>query len=172
MKKKSCAILGAAPLCFPWGFDEEDERCGALKLILLNLINFWRSDGITAFAVALDAGVGLYTAEIIGGLCEKDPEITLTCIVPWEEQAAKWTPELRNRYYDVQAKSTEVETVSTRRTASCETEAKLRAIDRTERAFAVSAAEEDVTLELAIHYARRIGKQILLFDSEKSDFCS
>ena len=72
----------------------------------------------------------------------------------------------------MQAKSTEVETGSTRRTASCETEAKLRAIDRTERAFAVSAAVEDVTLELAIHYARRIGKQILLFDSEKSDFCS
>lgn len=170
MKEKSCAILGAAPLCFPWGCDEEDERCGALKLILLNQINFWRGDGITSFVVALDAGIGLYAAEILSGLREKAPEITLTCIVPWEEQAAKWTPELRNRYYDVQAKSTKVETVSARRTASCEVEAKLRAVDLTERVFAVSAGEEDALLEVAVHYARRIGRQVLLFDSEKMDF--
>lgn len=170
MNEKSCSILGAAPLCFPWGYDEEDERCGALKLILLNLINLWRSDGITAFVVALDAGIGLYAAEILGALREKDPEITLTCIVPWEEQAAKWTPELRNRYYDVQTKSTKVEIVSAQRTASCEVEAKLKAIDMAERVFAVAAREEDVMLEVAVHYARRIGKQILLFDSEKIDF--
>ena len=128
-------------MCFLWGYDEEDERCGARKLILLSLINLWRSDGITSFVVALDAGIGLYAAEILSGLREKDPEITLTCIVPWEEQAAQ-------------------------RTASCEAETKLRAIDMTERVFDVVAREEDALLEVAIHYARRIGKQILRFDSE------
>lgn len=170
MKENSCSILASAPLCFPWGYDEEDERCGALKLILLNLINFWRCAGINTFSVALDAGVGLYAAESILGLTEEAPGISLTCFVPWEEQAAKWTPELRNRYYDVLVKSTQVETVSTQWTASCEVEAKLRAIDLTERTFAVKTREEDPLLEVALHYARKTDRQLLIFDSEKIDF--
>ena len=33
---KICAIIGCSPMYFPWGFDEEDEGCAALKLMLLN----------------------------------------------------------------------------------------------------------------------------------------
>ena len=170
MIEKSCAILGPEPSRFPWGYDEEDERCGALKLILLNMVNFWLVEKITSFAVVLDAGIGLYAAEIINGLHEDHPEISLTCIVPWEEQATKWTPDLRDRYYDVQAKCQREEIVASEWTASCEAEAKLRAIDLAERVFAVRAKEEDVLLEVALHYARRINKTILIFDSEKIDF--
>ncbi len=32
---KTCDIIGCSPMCFPWGFDEEDEGCAALKLILI-----------------------------------------------------------------------------------------------------------------------------------------
>ena len=170
MIEKSCAILGIDPLKLPWGYDEEDELCGALKLILLNLVNYWRTDGITSFVVALDAGIGLYMAEIIICLRETDPEITLSCIIPWEEQAAKWPPDLRDRYYNVQAKCESVEIVTPQQTASCEVEAKLRAIDLTERVFAVMAREEDAQLAVALHYARRIGKTVLVFDSDMSVF--
>lgn len=89
MNVKSCAILGPEPLTLPWGYDEEDEQCGALKLILLNMVNYWRSEQISSFFAVLDAGVGLYSAEIINGLRETDPEIVLSCVIPWEEQAAK-----------------------------------------------------------------------------------
>lgn len=170
MKAKSCAILGCNPMAFPWGYDEEDERCAALKLILLNTINFWRTDGMTSFAVPLDAGIGLYTAEIIGALCEKDEALSLTCVIPWEEQSTKWTPDLRNRYFDVQAECTNVETVSPRKTATCELEAKLRAIDLADSVFAVTASEKDTALGAALHYARRINKKVLIFDSEKIEF--
>ena len=170
MKEKSCAIMGPEPLKFPWGYDEEDERCGALKLILLNMVNFWLIEKIKSFVVVLDAGIGLYAAEIISELKEKDSEISLTCVVPWEEQAAKWPPDLRERYYNVQARCDETETVSSHWTASCEVEAKLRAIDGTERVFAVRAKEEDTLLEVALHYARRTDKNVLIFDSEKIDF--
>ena len=51
---KTCAIIGCTPLCFPWGFDEEDEGCTALKLILMNRITGLRSESITRFAVNMD----------------------------------------------------------------------------------------------------------------------
>lgn len=170
METKCCAILGAAASCFPWGYDEEDERCGALKIVLLNMANYWRAEGITAFAVTLDAGVGLYAAELIGGLREEAPELSLTCFVPWEEQATKWPPELRERYFSVLAACSEVETVTATWTASCEVEAKLQAIDSAERVFAVTAKEEDNLLALALHYARRVNKAVLIFDSDKTTF--
>ena len=65
---KTCAMIGSPPMCFPWGFDEEDEDCAALKLILINWISKLRGEGRTRFAVSMDCGVGLYAAEIILGL--------------------------------------------------------------------------------------------------------
>ena len=76
------------------------------------MVNFWLVEKITSFVVALDAGIGLYAVELIVGLREEHPEISLTCIVPWEEQATKWTPDLRERYFNVQAQCADVETVS------------------------------------------------------------
>ena len=45
---KTCAIIGCSPMWFPWGFDEEDEGCAALKLILINQITRLRGGGMYA----------------------------------------------------------------------------------------------------------------------------
>ena len=58
---KTCAIIGCSPMCFPWGFDEEDEGCAALKLILINQITRLRGEGYMRFAVSMDCGVGLFS---------------------------------------------------------------------------------------------------------------
>ena len=33
-----CAVMGQHPLRFPWGFDEEDDRCRKLKIELAQQI--------------------------------------------------------------------------------------------------------------------------------------
>ena len=93
-------------LPYPWGFDEEDESCAALKLILMNRISKLRGEGFTRFAVSIDCGAGLYAAEIIRGLKESDEELETICYIPYEEQATKWTPELRERYFNALAACT------------------------------------------------------------------
>ena len=125
---KTCAIIGCSPMCFPWGFDEEDESCAALKLLLLNQITRYRSEGCTRFHISMDCGVGLYAAEIIHGLRETDGEIETICYVPFEEQATKWTPELRERYFNALAGCTEIVNVSYERTVGCEFKAHLEAM--------------------------------------------
>ena len=126
--RKNCAIIGCPPMCFPWGFDEEDEGCTALKLILMNCITKQRSLGAARFHISMDCGVGLYAAEILQGLKEADSEIEYVGYVPFEEQATKWTPDLRNRYFNVLASCTEVEYVSPEKTVGCEFKAYLQAI--------------------------------------------
>ena len=103
---KSCAIFGHDPIRFAWGFDEEAAACYEMKTELAQQIMVLRQQGVTQFSVACDYGVGLYAAEIINALRDNTPELLLFCVTPYEEQAAKWTPALRERYFDMLVKWT------------------------------------------------------------------
>ena len=101
-KPVRCAIIGQHPLRFPWGFDEEDDRCRKLKIELAQQIMVLRQSGVSQFLTACDCGVGLYAAEIINGLrAATDHDLMLSCYTPHEEQATKWAPYLRERYFDM-----------------------------------------------------------------------
>ena len=106
-----CAIIGQHPMRFPWGFDEEDESCGKMKMELAQQIMVLRQNGVSQFLVACDCGVGLYAAEIINGLRTTDRDLMLLCYTPHEEQATKWAPYLRERYFDVVEKCTYISAV-------------------------------------------------------------
>ena len=106
-----CAVMGQHPLRFPWGFDEEDDRCRKLKIELAQQIMVLRQSGVSQFLTACDCGVGLYAAEIINGLRTTDHDLMLLCYTPHEEQATKWAPYLRERYFDVLEKCTYVSAV-------------------------------------------------------------
>lgn len=107
-----CAVFGQNPMHFPWGFDEEDINCRNMKLELLQQIMALRRSSVTQFATACDYGVGLYAAEQINILRENDPDLSLFCTTPYEEQAKKWAPYLRERYFDMLAKCTRMDVVS------------------------------------------------------------
>ena len=101
-KPVRCAVMGQHPLRFPWGFDEEDESCGKMKMELAQQIMVLRQSGVSQFLVACDCGVGLYAAEIVNGLrATTDHDLMLICYTPHEEQATKWAPYLRGRYFDM-----------------------------------------------------------------------
>ena len=163
---KTCAIIGCSPMCFPWGFDEEDEGCAALKLILMNRIIRLRSEGCTRFHISMDCGVGLYAAEILHGLKESDGALETICYVPYEEQATKWTPELRDRYFNALAACTEVVNVANEKTVGCDFKAYLKAINEADTVIAVydpdnPRCEREAA---AVAVAGMLNKQVLTLD--------
>ena len=163
---KTCAIIGCSPICFPWGFDEEDEGCAALKLILMNRISKLRGEGCTRFAVSMDCGAGLFAAEILRGLKESDGELETICYIPYEEQATKWTPELRERYFNALAACTEVVNVAYKKTVSCEFKAHLEAMKEAETVIAVYDPENPLCEREAavMAVAEMLHKQVLTLD--------
>ena len=163
---KICAIIGCSPMCFPWGFDEEDEGCAALKLILMNRITALRGEGYTRFAVSMDCGVGLYAAEIIRGLKESDGDLETVCYIPYEEQATKWTPELRNRYFNALAACTEVVNVAFEKSVGCEFKARLDAMKEADMVIAVYDPDTPLCEReaAAAAVAEMLNKQILTLD--------
>lgn len=169
MRQNTCAIIGCSPIHFPWGYDEEDESCAALKLLLLNRITLLRAEEVTDFTVVMDSGVGLYAAEMINSLRENDPEMSLTCLVPYEEQPTKWTPELRDRYFNEQAKCSDVEFASMEKTAASEAITMLIAVDKAEHVIAVKS-ETDYLIPVALHYAERLERKIIAVDAERMQY--
>lgn len=107
-----CAIIGQHPMRFPWGFDEEDDRCRKLKIELAQQIMMLRQNGVSQFLTACDCGVGLYAAEIVNGLrATTDHDLMLICYTPHEEQATKWAPYLRERYFTILENCTHISAV-------------------------------------------------------------
>ena len=163
---KTCAIIGSSPLCFPWGFDEEDEGCAALKLMLLNRISRLRGEGYSRFAVNMDCGVGLYATEIILGLKDSDSELETFCYVPYEEQATKWTPELRDRYFNALAMCKEVVNASFEKTVGCEFKAHLEATKEADTVIAIYDPDNPLCEReaAALAVAEMLNKQVLTLD--------
>ena len=163
---KTCAIIGCSPMCFPWGFDEEDEGCAALKLILINQISKLRGEGYMRFAVSMDCGVGLYVAEILHGLKGSNDALDTICVVPFEEQATKWTPELRDRYFNALAACKEVVNAAYEKTVGCEFKAYLEAIKDSDTVIAVYDPDDPCCEReaAAVAVAEMLNKQILTLD--------
>ena len=163
-KIKSCAIFGHDPMRFAWGFDEEADACREMKMELAQQIMVLRQQGVTQFFVACDYGVGLYAAEIINALRNDDSELMLFCFTPYEEQATKWTPALRERYFDMLVKCTHMTAISTHKQPDAQLEAYRTIIRQSDMVLAVydpaSARGDDA--DKAIAYAQELNRPTMM----------
>ena len=157
-----CAIIGQNPMRFPWGFDEEDDRCRKLKIELAQQIMALRQSGVSQFLTACDCGVGLYAAEIINGLRTTDHDLMLLCYTPHEEQATKWAPYLRERYFDMLEKCTHISVVCEVGAADAQLQAYKKIIDLADVVLVVydrdtppAGSAEDSALAYAMDVARK-----------------
>ena len=161
---KNCAILGHNPMRFAWGFDEEAVECHDMKMELAQQIMVLRQQGVTQFSVACDYGIGLYAAEIINALRNDDSELMLFCFTPYEEQATKWTPALRERYFDMLVKCTHMTAISTHKQPDAQLEAYRTIIRQSDMVLAVydpaSARGDDA--DKAIAYAQELNRPTMM----------
>ncbi len=161
-----CAVMGQPPMRFPWGFDEEDERCRKMKLELAQQIMALHQRGVTQFLTACDCGVGLYAAEIVNALRTAQPEVMLLCYTPCEEQATKWAPALRERYFAVLGQCTRVTAVCPRQERGAQWRAYRRIIDLADMVLFVydSTSAANGAEDRAFACAAVVRKPLLVLD--------
>ena len=163
-----CAIIGQHPMRFPWGFDEEDDRCRKLKIELAQQIMVLRQGGVFQFLVACDCGVGLYAGEIINGLRTTDRDLMLICYAPHEEQATKWAPYLRERYFTMLEKCTLISAVCEVGAPDAQLQAYKKIIDLADVVLAVYDRDTPAigsTEERALIFADKLRKPLLVIPS-------
>ena len=145
MKNYRCAIFGQNTICFKWGFDEDDEYCIAMKQELLQKIMELRQQNVTQFYTACDHGIGLYAAEQINVLMERDRDMKLFCTAPNEEQSTKWAPYLRERYFTMLEKCTHISVVCPVGTPDAQLQAYRKIIDLADVVLYVHDADMSAT---------------------------
>ena len=101
-RQSACCFTGHRPNKLPWGEDERDPRCLALKARLSELLEDCYRQDYRHFICGMANGCDLYFFDAARYLRLQHPEVTIEAAIPFAGQADRWRPELRERYaYDL-----------------------------------------------------------------------
>ncbi len=95
----TCCFTGYRPQKLPWGFNEEDERCLALKRRIADAVEAVYHSGVRHFICGMAQGCDMFFCEAVLDLRGDLPGITLEAAIPCETQAAAWPEQWRERYF-------------------------------------------------------------------------
>jgi uncharacterized phage-like protein YoqJ len=101
MRDQTAAFTGYRPHRFTFKGDEKHPDCVELKSVLREQIELLYEQGVLRFLTGACIGVDTWAGEIVLDLMKQHKDIELHCIVPFEEQAVKWTEAQRERYYNL-----------------------------------------------------------------------
>ncbi len=164
MKKKTCCFTGHRPQSLPFGFNENDARCAALKKALREqIIHLIEKENVTHFISGMAIGIDMYAAEIVLGLKASYPGITLESAIPCENQAEKWTEEQRDRYFDIAAKCDKETLIQHHYTADCMHKRNHYMVDQADFIIAVWDGRPSGTGK-TVQYAQRQGKPVTIIN--------
>lgn len=116
---KSCCFTGHRPGKLPWGTDESDPRCAALKERIRAAVESAAEEGYDHFLCGMAEGCDLYFCEIVLALRERFPGIRLEAAIPCPGQADRWSEASRRRYRSLLARCDLETVVSSSYTPGC-----------------------------------------------------
>lgn len=94
----TCCFTGHRAAKLPWGFQERDPRCVALKQQIYDAVEAVYSSGIRHYICGMANGCDLYFGEAVIKLRNAHPDVTLEAAVPYEGQARRWPAEQKARW--------------------------------------------------------------------------
>jgi uncharacterized phage-like protein YoqJ len=118
-KAVTCCFSGYRPEKLPWGHDEDDARCEALKRKLYDVAEALYISGIRRFVCGMAAGSDMYFCEAVLALREEYGDLKIEAALPCEGQADRWSREQRDKYYDFLSRCDYETLVSLRYTDDC-----------------------------------------------------
>ena len=92
---KRCAFTGYRPQKMPFGFNESDPRCIDFKRRVKETIQALYDMGYRHFISGGALGMDMFAAEAVLELRARHPDMILEMVSPFDDQAARWSSELR-----------------------------------------------------------------------------
>jgi len=168
-REKTCCFTGHRPEKLPWGHDETDQRCLALKTKIARAVEGAYIQGYRHFICGMANGCDLYFGEAVLQLRRQHPEITLEAAVPYEGQARTWPSEQKVRW-DYLYDACDYQTiVSHSYTPDCMMRRNRYMVDRSSRLIAVYNGTPKGGTFQTLAYAMQKGLTVHTIDLE--DFC-
>ena len=100
-RSETCCFTGHRPNKLPWGENEADPRCTALKEKIRRAVEGAYDRGYRHFICGMAQGADFYFCEAVLALRDDRPGVTVEAAIPCEEQAARWSERDRERYFEL-----------------------------------------------------------------------
>jgi len=159
----SCCFSGYRPEKLPWGKDEDDLRCGALKERLAAAAERLCSSGIRHFICGMARGSDTYFCEAVLFLREGRPGVTVEAAIPYEKQSYRWSEDERGRYDRLLGMCDFVTAVSDAYSRSCMQRRNRYMVDNASVLVAVYDGKPGGTKN-TVAYAKRRGLEIITIE--------
>ena len=164
MNKISCAFTGHRPNKFPWGYNEADSRCIALKSTLAEQIAALADNGYTHFLSGMALGVDCWCSQIVLDLREKKPTLKLHCLLPCEGQDAKWPASSQERYHAILERADSIVYVNREYNDKCMLERDHALVQSSSLLLAVYDGSFRSGTGATVRYAQKMGREIIVID--------
>ncbi len=94
----TCCFTGHRPEKLPWGSDETDPRCAALKKKLYDAVEAAYDEGMQHFICGMARGCDFYFAEAVIELRRQKGDVSLEAAIPCPSQTDSWPEADRARW--------------------------------------------------------------------------
>lgn len=163
MEYNTCCFTGHRPQSLPWGENEGDTRCIALKAKMRHTVEeLITRRGFRHFISGMAMGVDTYAAELVLLLRRRYPNITLECAIPFNGQANRWYVDAQRRYYDLLDQADRVTVVAPRYYPGCFQRRNRYMVDQSRCVLAVWNGQQGGTGNTVRYARRRDGVELLL----------
>lgn len=164
MIERCCAFTGHRPKKFPWGYNETDTRCVALKKALADQITKLVDAGYTDFFSGMAEGADTWAALIVLTLKNENPALRLHCILPCERQADQWPASAREFYFSILEQADDVVYVSRGYSKGCMLQRNRYLVDHAACLLAVYNGEQRGGTAMTVRYAQKLERKIIILN--------
>lgn len=158
--KTSCCFTGHRASKLPWGYNEQDERCKALKIAIFDAVESVYASGIRHYICGMANGCDLYFAEAVLELRQLHGDITLEAAVPYEGQSSAWSDREKARWQRIVDSADFYTLVSLHYTRDCMQKRNKYMVDNASVLIAAYGGGSGGTLNTLL-YAIRTGREVI-----------
>lgn len=165
MDKRSvtCCFTGHRPNKLPWGTDEQNPRCLALKEELTARLEGIYESGFRRFICGMAIGCDLYFAEAVLALRQEHPDIILEAAIPCDTQSVGWTIPQQRQYARLLSECDSVTFVQHRYSPGCMMKRNRYMVDNSTLLLGCFDGQPGGTMN-TILYAERQNVQVITID--------
>ena len=162
-KEICCCFTGHRPMKLPWGMNESDPRCVAVKLEIAARLEGIYDLGYRHFICGMAIGCDMYFAEAVIALRENHPDVELEAAIPCGTQPDKWNEAQRRRYNRLIDSADIVTVLQYTYTNDCMMRRNQYMVDRSSLLLACYDGKTGGTMK-TILYAQRSGLKTVIVD--------